>query len=35
LKMGVAAYHKFNNEFKSDKFEVRITQILRHLLENS
>lgn len=32
LKMGIAARQKFDSEFKSDKFEIRMTQILDKVL---
>ena len=34
LKMGRAARQKFDKEFKSDKFEMRMTQILHQVLIN-
>ena len=34
LQMGRAARQKFEREFKSDKFEIRITTILRQVLNN-
>jgi len=33
--MGRAARQKFEREFKSDKFEMRMTTILRQVLNNS
>ncbi len=35
LQMGSAARQKFNAEYKSDKFEMRITQILSQVLQNT
>jgi len=35
LKMGLAARQKFDSEFKSDKFEMRMAEILHQTIKNS